>query len=136
MKRFVLALFAFASSVACAQTPSESVETFLQRVATPESDSAVEKLFAGSGIIQLKPQTIITFKGQIKMAMGLYGTQTGIEKVREDDISPSLKRLIYIQKFEDLPVAWEFYFYKRKDMWVINTLNFRDEVGLIVGSTR
>lgn len=68
------------------------------------------------------------------MAMGLYGTPIGIEKIREDDLSPSLKRIVYIQKFERYPVAWEFYFYKPKDKWMINTLNFRDQIALILGA--
>ena len=134
MKRSVLAFaLAFASVGACAQTPSESADAFLKQVATPESDAAIDTLFSGSGISDLKPQAITALKGQIKMAMGLYGTPIGFEKAREEDISPSVKRLIYIQKFDNLPVAWEFYFYRSKNAWIINALNFKDQIGSIVG---
>ena len=123
-----------ASSLSQAQTPSERVEQFLQQVTTPASDQAMDDLFAGSGFAETKPQDIVTLKSQTKMAMGLYGTPIGIEKVREEDLSPSLKRLVYIQKFERYPVAWEFYFYKPKDKWVLNTLNFKDQVAPLVGA--
>ena len=123
-----------ASSLSQAQTPSERVEQFLQQVTTPASDQAMDDLFAGSGFAETKPQEIVTLKSQTKMAMGLYGTPIGIEKVREEDLSPSLKRLVYIQKFERYPVAWEFYFYKPKDKWVLNTLNFKDQVAPLVGA--
>jgi hypothetical protein len=135
MKRLVLAFaLAFASAASFAQTPSESADAFLKQVATPKSDAALDSLFVGSGMAELKPQAITTLKGQIKMAMALYGTPLGLEKVQEEDISPSVKRLVYIQKFENLPVAWEFYFYKPKDTWIINTLTFKDQIASIVGS--
>ena len=123
-----------ASAISHAQTPSERVEQFLRQVTTSESDKALDQLFAGSGFAETKPQDIVTLKSQTKMAMGLYGTPVGIEKIREEDFSPSLKRLVYLQKFEKYPVAWEFYFYKPKDTWVLNTLNFKDQIGSIVGA--
>ena len=135
MKRLVICLaLLLVSGVSHAQTPSEKVEDFLKQVTTPESDRAMDTLFSGSGFAELKPQEVVTLKSQTKMAMGLYGTTLGFEKIREEDLSPSLKRLVYLQKFEKYPVAWEFYFYKPKDVWVINTLNFRDQIGLLVGA--
>lgn len=123
-----------ASSICQAQTPSGTVERFLHKVATSASDEALDDLFAGSGFAETKPQDIITLKSQTRMAMGLYGTPIGIEKIREEDLSPSLKRIVYLQKFERYPVAWEFYFYKPKDTWVINTLNFKDQIASLVGA--
>jgi hypothetical protein len=123
-------------ALAHAETPSESVERFLRQVTTPESDAAFDRLFAGSGFAELKPQDLVTLKSQTKMAMGLYGTPIGLEKIWEEDLSPSLKRIVYLQKFEKYPVAWEFFFYKPKDAWVINTLNFKDQVAPLVGAKK
>lgn len=135
MKRAFIGLtLVVASAVSQAQTPSEIAEQFLLQVTTTESDQAFDKLFKGSGIFESKPQEILTVKSQTKMAMGLFGTPIGLEKVREENFSPSLKRLVYIQKFETFPVAWEFYFYKPKDKWVINTINFKDQITSIVGA--
>lgn len=131
-------LFGFAlllvSAVSQAQTPSEKVEQFLRDVTTPESDRALDQIFAGSGFAEAKPQEVLTLKSQTKMAMGLYGTPIGIEKIREEELSPSLKRLVYLHKFEKYPVAWEFYFYKPKDAWVVYTLKFMDQIDPLVGA--
>lgn len=135
MKRVLIGwTLLIASVMSQAQTPTESVEQFLRQVATTESDKAFDQMFTGSGIFESKPQDMLMLKSQTKMAMGIYGTPIGFEKVREEDFSPSLKRLVYIQKFETYPVAWEFYFYKAKDKWVINSLNFKDQIASIVGS--
>ena len=125
-----------ASTLAFSQTPSESAEQFLREVATKDSDAAFDRLFEGSGFAELKPQALVTLKSQTKMAMGLYGTPIGLERVLEEDLSPSIKRLVYIQKFEQYPVAWEFYFYKAKDTWVINTLAFKDQIAPLVGAMK
>jgi hypothetical protein len=132
----LVAVLIMAPAFVHAETPSESIERFLLQVATPESDAAFDRLFAGSGFAELKPQELLTLKGQTKMAMGLYGTPIGLEKVLEEDLSPSLKRIVYLQKFEKYPVAWEFYFYKPKDKWVINVLNFKDQIAPLVESKR
>jgi hypothetical protein len=135
MLRIILCLILlFSSATTFAKPPSESVEEFLRRVTTPESDLAIDRLFAGSGFAEAKPQDIVTLKSKIKMAMELYGSPLGFEKIHEEDLSPSLKRLVYLQKFEQYPVVWEFYFYKPKDTWIINTLNFQDQIGPLVGA--
>lgn len=134
MKRVLCGLlFLLASSTSMAATPSERVEEFLEQVATSQSDQAYDQLFAGSGFAEQKPQELKTIKSQTKMAMGLYGKPLGIEKIREEDLSPSIKRLVYIQKFESFPVAWEFYFYKAHDAWTLNTINFKDQISSILG---
>lgn len=135
--RFVLLFILLgASPLACAATPAERVETFLRQVTTPESDAAFDALFENSGFAELKLQDLTTLKSQTRMAMGLYGKPIGLEKIWEEDLSPSLKRIVYLQKFERYPVVWEFYFYKPGDTWVINTLNFKDQVAPLVGAKR
>lgn len=135
MMRVLLAsLLLLASPFALAQTPAERVEEFLRQVGTAKADEAFDRIFEGSGFAELKPQEFTTLKSQTRMAMGLYGTVLGVEKVREEDLSPSLKRLVYLQKFEQYPVAWEFYFYKPKDTWQVNSLNFKDQISGLVGA--
>jgi len=129
----LMVALALSSLPAFGQSPDQRAEEFLAHVAT-SSDAALDELFAGSGFSEPRPQDLTTLKGQIKMAMGLYGTSLGIEKVRDETLSPSLVRLVYLQKFSQYPVAWEFHFYKPKDTWVINTLNFKDQIASLVGS--
>jgi hypothetical protein len=134
MKRFALGLLLLSSTASYAATPTDMVELFLQQVTTSQSDQAYDQLFAGSGFAEQKPQDLLAVKSQTKMAMGLYGKPIGVERIREDDLSPSIKRLVYVQKFESFPVAWEFYFYKPHDKWQLNTIRFKDQVASILGS--
>ncbi len=128
----VLISLLLVTAVAQSATPAERAEIFLRQVTTSQSDKAYDDLFAGSGFAEQKPQDLLTIKSQTKMAMGLYGTPIGIEKLQEIDLSPSIKRLIYIQKFEAYPVAWEFYFYRAHDEWTLNSINFKDQVTSIL----
>jgi hypothetical protein len=118
-----------------AQTPSERVEKFLSMVVS-EPEKAIDEIFSGSGMAELKPQSIQAMKSQTKAAMAFYGKPLGIEKALEEDISPSLKHLVYIQKFELYPVAWDIYFYKAKDAWSINSITFNDQVAPLVGAKK
>ena len=131
----ILLLFALllSSAQAFGQSPAQRAEEFLARVAT-SSDSAMDDLFSGSGFAETRPQDLVTLKSQTKMAMGLYGVPLGVEKIREETLSPSLVRLVYLQKFAQFPVAWEFYFYKPKDVWILNTITFKDQIGSLVGA--
>ena len=134
MRQFLLLLILLLSSTqAFGQSPTQKAEEFLARVPT-SSDSALDDLFAGSGLSEMRPQDLMTLKGQVKMAMGLYGSPLGVEKIRDETISPSLVRLVYLQNFSQYPVAWEFYFYKPKDAWVINTINFKDQIAPLIGA--
>jgi hypothetical protein len=132
MHRIALLFVLLASPAqAFCQTPTQMAETFLARVsASPEA--SLDELFKGSGFGEAKPQELLAMKSQTRMAMGLYGAPLGFEKVREEVLSPSLVHLVYLQKFPQYPVAWEFFFYKPRDTWVINTLNFKDQIQSLV----
>ena len=135
-RTLLLATLLAACGTCLASEPSDRVENFLSKVATPEADAAFDGLFAGSRFAEMKPQEILTLKSQTKMAMGLYGAPLGVEKIEEIDLSPSVKRLVYVQKFADFPVAWEFYFYRARDEWSMNTIQFKDQIASILDSSR
>lgn len=116
------------------QTPQQRVEAFLKRVATGQSDQAIDELFRGSGMSKLKPQALAGMKSQTKAALALYGKAIGFEKIQEVDFAASLKRFTYLQKFEQYPVIWEIYWYKPKDTWVVNQIVFNDQPGALLGT--
>ena len=139
MRLFRVLLLCLVSSVCWAQaappqTPQQRVETFLKQVGAGQSDQAIDQLFRGSGMAELKPQALMGMKSQTKAAMGVYGKVVGFEKIQEVDFSSSLKRFTYLQKFEQYPVIWEFYFYKPKDTWVVNHVVFNDQPGMLLGA--
>lgn len=112
--------------------PAQLAETFLTRLGKNEPDAAIDALFAGSGMAELKPQAITAMKSQVKVALGMYGKMTGFEKIGETEFSPSLKRMTYLQKFEQYPVIWEMYFYRNKNQWVVNQIFFNDQPATVL----
>lgn len=112
--------------------PTQLAEAFLTQLGKNEPDAALDNLFAGSGMAELKPQAITAMKSQVKAALGLYGKMTGFEKISETEFSPSLRRVTYLQKFEQYPVIWEMYFYKIKDKWVVNQIFFNDQPATVL----
>ena len=109
-------------------------EAFLTQLGKGESDAAIDALFAGSGMAELKPQALTAMKSQVKVSLGVYGKATGFERISDVDFSPSLKRMTYLHKFEQYPVIWEMYFYKHKDKWVVNQIMFNDQPAVMLGA--
>jgi len=119
-----------------AELPADIASRFLENSGGDQSDAAVEKLFEGSGFADRKPLDMAALKGQLKEIKKIYGQDFGVELVEDIELSPSLRRLIYIQKFNDSPVVWRFYFYKPKDRWMITSLNFQEQVSEVLDSVR
>ena len=139
MKPIVLIAFcllSIASLAGPAPTPAERTESFLAAVAGADPDKAFDELFAESGIADRKPEAVAVLRSQAKAALELYGKPIGIEKLREEDFSPSLKRLVYLQKFAQYPIAWELYFYRATGTWTLNQIVFNDQVGSLVGAKK
>ena len=128
----LLCLVCGASLAAENPGPVQMSEAFLAQLGKNEPDAALDALFAGSGMAELKPQAITAMKSQVKVALGLYGKMTGFEKISETEFSPSLKRMTYLQKFEQYPVIWEMYFYRIKDRWVVNQVYFNDQPATVL----
>ena len=128
----VLCLVCVACLAAESPGPAQRAEAFLTQLGKNESDAACDALFADSGMAEIKPQAITAMKSQVKVALGMYGKMTGFEKISETEFSPSLKRLTYLQKFEQYPVIWEMYFYKIKDKWVLNQIYFNDQPATVL----
>lgn len=56
-----------------------------------------------------------------------FGKTVGVEFIKEDVVGDSLMRIIYLHKYEKHFMRWEFYFYKARDTWVLNTFNYDDK---------
>jgi hypothetical protein len=126
-------LFALISTTCAGQTPASRFEGFLSNVVAT-TDTAIDDVFAGSGMAETKPQALAAMKAQLKGLFPLYGKSLGFEKVSEKDISPSLKKLVYIQKFERTLVVWIGYYYRAKDEWVASNVTYGEEYPKIFNS--
>jgi hypothetical protein len=130
------ALFAAVAVQASAQAPNERFESFLNGVAK-DSDAAVDKLFRGSREEKISPKVSEQLKARLKGTIPMLGHYSGFEKIAEKDLSPSLRRVVYLQKFESVPALWVVYLYKAgPNEWLINTMNFTinltDPIGAVL----
>ncbi len=95
-----------------------------------------DKALEGIGI--LKPYFVIPgaefdaiiekYKMQESMIKYRFGNAIGVEFIKEKEIGKSLLLITYIQKFERHIMRWQFYFYKPKDKWVLNTFFTDDNI--------
>ena len=132
------ALFALVALDAAAQSPNDRVEAFLNAI-PKEPDAAVDKLFHGSREEKISPKSGEQLKARLRTSIPVLGRYSGLEKISEKDLTQSLRRLVYLQKFETVPALWVIYLYRTgPNEWVINTLNFTvnlaDPVGAVLNS--
>jgi hypothetical protein len=88
------------------------------------------------GLKMFKSQTIIpsaefdAMMGQAVTQMPLmtarFGNTLGQEFIKEVRVGESLAELIYIHRFDKHAMRWQFYLYRGKNGWVINTFRFDD----------
>ena len=121
------------SNLAFAASPDEKAQLFFKTLNSGQIEKAIDDIFKGSGMAEQKPQAITAMKSQVKVALGVYGEVIGLEKVREEKLTPSVTRIVYIQKFNNLPIIWEMMFYKPKKNWFLTQIRFHEQIDLFVG---
>jgi len=120
----LLPLFALDAAAQGVQPPNERIEAFLTGVAK-DSDAAVDKLFKGSREEKISGKVADQLKARLKTTIPILGRYSGFDKLSDKELGPSLRRLVYLQKFESLPALWVIYLYKSgPNEWIINTMNF------------
>jgi len=57
-----------------------------------------------------------------------FGKSIGQEFIRADQVGDNLLRIVQLHRFERHAMRWNFYFYRGKDGWVLNTFTFSDDI--------
>lgn len=60
-----------------------------------------------------------------------FGQAIGEEFVREERIGSSFVRYYYLHKFQNHSIYWNIAFYKPKDTWVVNGVQFLDSLDIL-----
>jgi len=71
------------------------------------------------------------FAMQAPMLASRFGKTLSSDYVNTEKVGTSLIKIMYIQKFERHLMYWNFYFYKPKDSWVLNTFRSNDRLELL-----
>ena len=132
-KIIVVLIICLASSVAWAGEKAAhqaKAELFFKTVMEGQVDRAYDKLLEGSPIKQ-KTQAVTLLKKQTSVALAIYGKLLGFEFIKQENYGNSIVRLVYILKCEQVPLTWEFYFYKPKTNWILVNIKFNDQYDLL-----
>ena len=108
-------------------TPRERAEAFLARVGKGEIAPAYDDLFAASPAVTAKPQAVDALKRQTEAALPIYGKPIGFELQNEKKFGESIVRLTYIQRLEQHPLVWRFWFYRPAEKWYLDGVVFNDQ---------
>ena len=105
------------------------------------AESAMKKFVAGDmagGFDLLKPywhlpdteisQLVLQSIQQRSALQSRYGASLGYEYIAWTAVGDSLVRFVYLEKNENHPYTWQFYFYKAKDVWLVDGVGYNDRV--------
>ena len=107
-------------------TPEKQIEAFFDELKTGEVESALTNLYSSNPLIGTKSQELLLMKQQIEGATTFFGKYVGYEKIRYEKLSDSLIVAVYLAKYENHPMSWEFFFYKPNNKWIISAGRFGD----------
>ncbi|GAB5453193.1 MAG: hypothetical protein Hals2KO_35210 [Halioglobus sp.] len=131
-KYFTLVFFILhASAYAYEGSPASQVDSFFSELSTGKTQSAIENLYASNPAMKQKAQDLAILTRQIGTVSAIYGALMASEKITEENISPSIVRIVMVAKHELHPVIWEFYFYRPKKEWIISQALFVDQFQVI-----
>ena len=123
-----LATAASAHAASAAPEPKEIAEAFLAALDKQELESGFGALLEHSAFDEAKPQETQLLKTQVRTLFDLYGKSYGYERVTEKSYGSSLLRLVYVLRFGNTPVVWNFVFYRVGERWSLLNLTFNDQL--------
>ncbi len=75
---------------------------------------------------------VLNSKAQRDLYGSRYGAAIGWEFIDEEKVGESFIWLRYIERTENHPITWSFYFYKGNDGWVLNTFSWSDQLNQLL----
>ncbi len=109
-------------------SPKQKVETFLSGLMAGKIISAYDALLKDSDIPKKFPQGVFELKKQTETLLPLNGKLLGYEQLASKQYGKSVQRYDYLLKSENGLTVWEFYFYKPHNQWLVEKVNFSQDV--------
>jgi len=89
-----------------------------------------DELFSNS-LIASKAQMVRLQKENTLTILNMYGELLSYDFVKQQQYGDSVVRLVYVLKCEQVPVIWEFYFYKPVSDWTLVNIAFDTKYDLL-----
>lgn len=115
-------------------TPAREVaEAYISKLRSGKNDEFITDVRTGMALIT--EQEFAAFKQEFSDSRNrfsvMFGSRTGeYELVRESIISPSLARVIFLEKYERGGVLWFFVVYQCKDGWRLAGVSWNEKLAL------
>jgi len=136
MKTIKIVVAVFLGLVLCSAAVPEKVdyqtraEIFLAGIIEKEVDKSYDELFSNS-LIASKAQMVKLQKENTWTILNMYGELLSYDFVKQQKYGDSVVRLVYVLKCEQVPVTWEFYFYKPVSDWTLVNIAFDTKYDLL-----
>ena len=136
MKTIKIVVVAFLGLVLCSAAVPEKTDyqtradMFLAGIIDKEVDKSYDELFSNS-LIASKAQMVKLQKENTWAVLNTYGELLSYEFVKQQEYGDSLVRLVYVLKCEQVPLIWEFYFYKPVSDWTLVNIAFDTKYDLL-----
>ena len=136
MKTVKIVVAVFLGLVLCSAAVPEKAdyqkkaETFLAGIIEKEVDKSYDELFSNS-LIASKAQMVKLQKENTWTILNMYGELLSYDFVKQQKYGDSVVRLVYVLKCEQVPVIWEFYFYKPVSDWTLVNIAFDTKYDLL-----
>jgi len=136
MKTIKIVVAVFLGLVLCSAAVPEKVdyqtraEIFLAGIIEKEVDKSYDELFSNS-LIASKAQMVRLQKENTLTILNMYGELLSYDFIKQQKYGDSVVRLVYVLKCEQVPVIWEFYFYKPVSDWTLVNITFDTKYDLL-----
>jgi hypothetical protein len=115
-------------AAAASPEPEQLAEAFLAALDKKELEAGFAALLEHADFDEARPQETALLKTQIRTLYDLYGKTYGFEQVTEKKYGQSLRRLVYVFRFGNVPVVWNFHFYRVGESWRLLNLHANDQL--------
>lgn len=135
MKRIILfSLFMSCSLWLAAQQgmPRDQIAAFQKQVCS-EPEQAIKNFILP---LTENAEVIENFRSQFAFLQDNYGACNGFEIFETKEYSPSVQLYKCFFKYQRTPVIFKFIFYKYRDTWELNSVNFSDNISEELGEDK
>lgn len=123
---FLIAIL-MGSSASAESGPDQIADAYMNGIIAGKVSTAFDTLMTHSKVDELRPGDIALVKSQVEQAIDSYGAPSAFESIASKKYGSSLARLIYVTKHADVPLVWNFYFYRASDGWKLINFDFNDQ---------
>jgi hypothetical protein len=134
MKKLILSILLLCSpiiSFGYEGNPEEQVASFFKDLSAGKGNEAIDRLFSSNPAFSEKLQMLTVLKQQLSMVDTLFGKSIGQENYIAEKPTPSVTRIVIVDKHEKHPIIWELYFYKPYDKWIVSQGLLNDQFGYL-----